>query len=204
MPWSTVKNFGFRATSGYVTDGSNDTYVLLSTTYPTTRTVGGDSVTFGWESAPDNENNRTTLYAPHLAGANNKNPGGSSECVFRVDLPSAGDYRIRLAMGDPSTPIGYFSDIRDTASVLTTYGSATGAASDLRDATDVDRFAYNWTANNQPSDQTFSTSVFRYVLRPMTSAYNGICCVSIEQLSGGASRVHLLNGKLGFPLAGKL
>lgn len=187
MPWSTAKGFGFRSTSGYVTDATNDTYVLLATTYPTTRTVGGDSVTFGWETAPDDSRDRTTSYSPGIAGFNFQNAGGSDR-VFRIDLPSAGDYRLRAAFGDPAgNAQGYYVDIRDTSSVLYTLGSATSTqVNALIDPNGTDHYAFNWDANNTTRDSTFSTTIFRVAMRPMTALNNSISYIQLEQLSGGS------------------
>lgn len=206
MTWSTAKGFGFRATSGYVTDATNDTYVLLATSYPTTRTVGGDSITFGWESAPDDERDRDTTDS-RIAGMNFKNAGGSED-IFRVDLPAAGDYRIRLAVGDFNAPQGYFFDIRDTTTALLTLGSATSAQTrNFIDTVGGDYYPFlnpDWPTNNATADYTFGTTIFRYVMRPMTALLNCIAYIQLEQLSGSASRVNSLTGKLGFPMIGKL
>lgn len=188
MTWATAKGFNFRATSTYVTDGTNETYVLPGTSYPTTRTVGGESVTFGWETAPDDSRDRNTAIVT-LAGMNFRNAGGSED-VFRVDLPSAGDYRIRIAAGDRDNPQGYYFDVRDTTTTLFTVGSATTGHSggkNFADATGVEHYTANYVANNATVDDTFSTSIFRFALRPMTSLTNCIAHIQIEQLSAAAS-----------------
>jgi hypothetical protein len=88
----------FRSTSGYVTDGAGQTYVLATDTYPTTR--GG--VTFGWETpGPTGHANRSTSLDVRLAGIGYRvNSSGGAAGIFRVALPATGTYNLRLAMGD--------------------------------------------------------------------------------------------------------
>src|SRR5271157_1234180 len=89
------QGFDFRNTSTFVTDPPGDTYVLPSTTYPTT--VNG--VTFGW-TTPNlvQARDRSTSVDPRLAGINFVSNG--SPATFYVDLPSAGTYNLSLALGD--------------------------------------------------------------------------------------------------------
>src|SRR5208337_2579148 len=92
------QGFDFRNTAGFVSDPPGDTYVLPTTTYPTT--VNG--VTFGW-TMPNlvQARDRSTSVDPRLAGINYVNNG--SPATFYVDLPSAGTYGLSLVMGD----VGY-------------------------------------------------------------------------------------------------
>src|SRR5271157_5226820 len=89
------QGFDFRNTSTFVTDPPGDTYVLPSTTYPTT--VNG--VTFGW-TTPNlvQARDRSTSVDARLAGINFVSNG--SPATFYVDLPSAGTYNLSLALGD--------------------------------------------------------------------------------------------------------
>jgi hypothetical protein len=91
------KGFNFRQTSGFVTDGANETYVLSGDSYPATR----NGVTFGWEDAPSGDRDRNSGIDRRLAGMNFvSSAAGASAYRFRVDLPAAGDYAVRLAIGD--------------------------------------------------------------------------------------------------------
>ena len=93
------QGFDFRNTSTFVTDPPGDTYVLPSTTYPTT--ING--VTFGWTtSSLVRGRDRSTSVDPRLAGKDYPNNG--SPATFYVDLPSAGTYSVALAMGDEGYP----------------------------------------------------------------------------------------------------
>jgi len=93
------QGFDFRNTSNFVDDPPGDTYVLPSTTYPTT--ING--VTFGWTtSSRVRGRDRSTSVDPRLAGKDYPNNG--SPATFYVDLPSAGTYSVVLAMGDEGYP----------------------------------------------------------------------------------------------------
>jgi hypothetical protein len=89
------QGFDFRSTSSFVTDPPGDTYVLPTTTYPTT----ANGVTYGWvKTLLVHGRNRSTSDDPRLAGINFVANG--SPATFYVDLPSAGTYNLSLALGD--------------------------------------------------------------------------------------------------------
>lgn len=88
MSWD--KGFNFRATSGFVVDGANETYVL-GDAYPTTR----NTVTFGWGTALPTAD-RAGGIDRRLAGINYNN----ATTTFQIDLPSTGTYVIHMAAGD--------------------------------------------------------------------------------------------------------
>lgn len=189
MTW--VAGFNFRATSGYVTDASDETYVI-GDSYPTTRTINGTSVTFGWESVPgDGTRNRTTnsSYAPELSGIAQVQSGqASSEYIFRVDLPAAGDYSIRLGAGDAgnlgSNPV--FFAVRDTTTDLITQSQTTPTG--FLDASLVDRTtAALWKSNNVAVTKTFSTTIFRFACKRPTSGSSCIAHIKITQAATSSS-----------------
>jgi uncharacterized membrane protein len=92
-PWSI--GFDFRNTASYVTDPPGDTYVLSTTTYPTTF----DGTNYGWTNTNlVQSRNRSTSVDPRLAGINLAANG--SPATFDVQLPSPGTYNLSLAMGD--------------------------------------------------------------------------------------------------------
>lgn len=93
--WGLAKGFNFRFTSGYVTDGPNEAYVLTATAYPTTRIVGGETVTFGWTLAPGSSLDVDSTVDRRLAGYGEY----SQSRNFRVEIPFAGLYDFRLAVG---------------------------------------------------------------------------------------------------------
>ncbi len=89
------RGFDFRSTATFVTDPSGDTYVLSTTAYPTK----GNGITYGWlQTSLVQARDRNAGLDPRLAGVNLATNG--SPATFYVDLPSAGTYRVSLAMGD--------------------------------------------------------------------------------------------------------
>src|SRR5205809_595690 len=92
MSWD--KGFNFRDSIGYVTDGTNETYVRdTGDVYPVTR----NAVTFGWNSNLGGAD-RNSAIDRRLAGLNYSSPGTSF--TFQVDLTAPGTYDISLALGD--------------------------------------------------------------------------------------------------------
>ena len=152
----------FRATSGYVTDGADETYVLGTDSYPTTR--GG--VTFGWESgfSSANTRNRDTSPDRRIAGIHFDTDGNA---VFRVDLPSAGTYSVRLAQGDNSVNNSAGGELRDDATTKITISTATlnslGGVGAV-DATNTWYSRTNWPSSNSAVSVVFSSSICRFAL----------------------------------------
>ena len=151
MAWD--KGFNFRATSGFVTDGSNETYVLEEM-YPTTR----NGVTFGWNAGLQTRDRNSSLDR-RLAGSHFTNNTGTQR-VFRVDLPSAQDYVISLALGDAQYAQAYlYWQLLDNTNSLAIIDDTDGTAgSHFDDATGVDRTAAAWPADNLTITKTFATT----------------------------------------------
>lgn len=120
-----------RATSGFIADGTGNTY-SLGEAYPTTR--GG--FTFGWSSSvAANTRDRATSYGPHYAGLCFQPNSGGATVDFKVDLPSgAGAYNIKIVSGDYSSEQNSKLILKDGASVIATLNGAT-AAGQIMDAT---------------------------------------------------------------------
>jgi hypothetical protein len=181
----------FRNTSGFVTDATG-TYVLNTEAYPTTR----DGYTFGWSAGIDGTDRSgadrdAAVTDKRLAGINYAAVSGT-QCKFRVDLPAAGDYTVRLAIGDT----GF--DQSGQRQVFTVYDNvtsklvidkATGPAQDhYYDATGVDRTEAAWPASNLPSAAiTFASTIFNlFVGDPATS---GTCVLAHMQIASSGSAV---------------
>src|SRR5678816_4027126 len=133
--------FNFRATSGFVTDGAEQTYVLTADTYPTTR--GG--FTFGWVILNDSPTavDRDSGIDVRLAGINYLPGYGGvgilSQSYFRVDLPTTGSYTIHLALGDTFSKTNMRGEVRDSATDLAfVVDAASLSANHWLDATDTD------------------------------------------------------------------
>lgn len=146
----------FRATSGYVTDAAGETY-SLGEAYPTTR--GG--VTFGWSvNLTSQTRDRFTTGDRRLAGLAFTN---SLSDYFRIDLPAAGLYDVHLAMGDHGNMQQCRWDLKDTTSILKSYGTVTHdvPAANYCDASDVIRSEANWPSQEIKTTQTFATTQLR-------------------------------------------
>lgn len=158
MAWPWEFNFSQTDTGD---NPSTSTYVI-GDAYPTTRTINGVSVTFGWEDSIDSRN-RAGGIDIRLDGINF--PTGN-QAKFRVDLPSPGTYEIRIANGDQGSSQGaQHVEFRDNASTLVTLDDAGGTgASHYNDATGVDRTETTWPGSNAASTQVFSSSIFRLVM----------------------------------------
>lgn len=172
--------FNFRASSGYVTDAADDTYVLDSDAYPVTR--GGR--TFGWVTAPAGAVDRTTGSDPRLAGIVYNSTGGAPDDL-QIDL--SGDMTFRVALGDTATGRSAYLDVRDGSGSKVNFAPATsGGAANYVDATGTNRTsAADWVTNNAASAQyTFATNV---VLRLDGDTGNPSCIAhfSLTQAGGG-------------------
>jgi hypothetical protein len=153
------KGFNFRNTSGFVTDGATETYVV-GDTYPVTR----NSVTFGWTNSGNLEvRDRNAAVDARFAGLNRFTDFGLVAITFRVDLPAAGTYDIRLALGEEQNarPNAYSYKILDNASTLTTISgvSLTSSAATFRDAANGGPYSIaNWPGSNTAYSGVFATT----------------------------------------------
>ena len=122
-PSWTVIGINFRATSGYVTDGTDETYCLgQDDPYPVSR--GG--ATFGWVTTyGDMKRDRNSSLDRRLAGQN-QNPNSGSQIEFQLDLDPAYTYTVRVALGDASSNQGYtYAQVKDGSNVRFTVDSGT-------------------------------------------------------------------------------
>jgi hypothetical protein len=178
MSWD--KGFNFRASSNYVSDGANETYVQNTLDqYPTTR----NGVTFGWTSTNGglDGRDRSTSVDRRLAGMNFIS--GSTATTFQVDLPSSGQYNVSLAMGDD----GFAQNtvkvvIKDGASALLTIGPHNTVAGSFYDATDSNIADTSWPANNSPATLTFTGTTLNLDL---TGTVGVIAHLFVSQVSTG-------------------
>jgi len=168
MAWD--KGFNFRDTSGFVTDGTDETYCLKEN-YPVTR----NSVTFGFTDGlgGDRTRDRDNTANRRQAGGHFTNSSGSQDrvLVFRVDLPAAGDYIIRVSVGDrTNTRINQKAEVFDnTTSKGVIVNDASCASDHYVDATNVERTSdTDWGTNNASTTITFASTTF--VLKIGTTA----------------------------------
>lgn len=195
MAWD--KGFNFRATSGYVTDGTNETYVFASDAYPVTR----NGVTFGWDGIGAGQaRDRDSTIDRRLAGIVYQ-PNNGSQYNFRVDLEAADDYIINLAMGDTEYAQTYqYYRFIDNTTVLRTIDDTDGTLQDnYDDATGVNRTEALWPADNAPDTQTFSSTIFKLLIgspvsQTLSTTVTHLFLSRSLTLTGRISRYHNLNG----------
>jgi hypothetical protein len=128
MPFAASINF--RGTAGLITDPAGQTYSLAEA-YPTSR--GG--LTFGWSGGSVGPADRADFapYVPEFSGVNSA-VAAAGAADFRLDLPAAGTYAVRLALGDASyAQPSLYCSLHDGATgallASVTAGSATEAVS---------------------------------------------------------------------------
>lgn len=147
---ATIAKLNFRLTSGYVTDGAGETYVLGTDAHPTTR--GG--VTFGYVDVGGGApvaGDRSTSYGSRFAGRINYKRDSNT---FRVDLAN-GAYDLRASMGAVTASATVELIIWDGAEsdgiVLANWlNGSSGAAGQGVDFTKVARAFATWDADVAP------------------------------------------------------
>lgn len=167
-----VENFAFRDTDAYCTDPTDTQSARCRNgtgsdqIYPVTNA----GVTFGFVGATpqtDCRRDRTTSNCSvGLAGMMFYTNNTTNWYDFRVDLPAAGTYDIRCALGDPSNGRSRQQiRIYDTSSLLATIGSTTTTgAGQFLDCTSTDASpvlhtsAANWASGNTALRLVFSTT----------------------------------------------
>lgn len=163
----------FRATSSFVTDSTNETYVI-GDAYPTTRA----GVTFGWESGftLTNIRNRNASNDRRIAGTHFD---GEGDAIFRLDLPSTGLYEIRLGLGDPggNAAGGVMKDNTTTLFTIATVSSSLN----ILDATGVARTQANWPSQNAAVQHTFASTILRWHVGG-GSGNCGTCHIGVTKL----------------------
>lgn len=166
----------FRATSGYVTDGTGETY-SLGEIYPVTR--GG--YTFGWSvDLTGSSRDRASGNDARLAGLVFTN---NTAHYFRIDLPATGTYDVRVAAGDAAaTGNGALWDLNDTTTVLASLTKDSLTAQHFIDATDVDLINTSWPGSNTKITGVFATTQFRLKCRAVPVANNVIAHIRIDSV----------------------
>lgn len=196
------QGIAFRSTSGYVTDTSPDD-VETSTadtdfgnvsadSYPRTTPQGN---TVGWELGVNQliTRNRNSAHG-RLGGKHQGN-----DATFRLDLPSTGDYSIRVAAGESSYSTPTVSELFDTSSSLGALTSgSTSAGNKFKDATDVERTsAADWEANNAAVTKTFTTTICRFLVGVTDTTDGTFAFLSVASAGGGGDpEGSLVGGKL--------
>jgi hypothetical protein len=185
-----IKEFNFRNTSGYCTDGANATYALCingavtGDAYPVTR----NSVTFGFDPSvfTDCRTDQEVANCDKLAGRHFRNNNGT-QTTFRVDLPNAGTYRIRLALGDNWYSRSNLTvQVYDNATLKRTVSCASTTPGQFCDATGTVRAnAATWISANAAVEDTFATTTFflKIGTASASSDETAIAHLSIEEVT---------------------
>lgn len=152
MSWD--KGFNFRGSAGYVTDGADETYVIASDAYPTTR----NGVTFGLEDTFLFNLDRDATVDRRLAGMLGDFAVGKR---FRVDLLVSGNYAITVALGDAASAQVMRWKLRDNTTELVAWNVTTTNVKEWYDATGVLRTDSSWPATLLWIAQPFLSSICR-------------------------------------------
>lgn len=159
------------------TDPPGMTYVVMEA-YPTTRA----GFTFGWEAlastapgnvcaintSPISVVNRTTSLDVRLAGLHYI--VNANQCSqFRIDVPTAGTYSVRVALGDPSNAFGGCLAVFDGTTLRSTIATnlmvPAGSAADATGTVYTDA---NWPSSNSPISVVVSGTIMRFRLGSST------------------------------------
>jgi len=162
-----MSNFGFnfRSSLGYVTDGANDAFSDPngSDTYPTTETIGGESIVFGMTQRGNSQRSRDrnsgidVRLAGHYGSANN----ATTISIFRVDLPATGNYDITLGANDASYASTCYLKLLDNTTEIIHHSAVSVASGSAMDANGNVYTHANWPSSNTPINHTFtSTTLF--------------------------------------------
>jgi hypothetical protein len=150
----TIASINFRGSSGYVTHGAGQTY-MLGEGFPTVRA----GLTMGWQVGV-NATDRDTGVDPRFAGINWLDGGATND--FTLTLPSTGTYNINYAVGDASggsqgTQITILDNAttRDTSGTMSTSGTEFYDISGTKHATSA-----AWVANSVAKSLVFATTTF--------------------------------------------
>jgi hypothetical protein len=183
--------FNFRATSGYVTDVGAETYVLAES-YPTTRSIGGVSYTFGWDVTNGiDSRDRNSGVNRRLAGMNFvSNTNGGSKPRFRVTLLATGDTTICASFGDQPNTQTHYVRFQENGSTFATISNVTTNTDEFADATGTVRTIGAWDPTGaQCISRTFSSTIFQIEIGdPATTAGNStaVTHLFVNQVTGGA------------------
>lgn len=183
MTWD--KGWNFRGSAGYVTDGTDETYVIASDTSPQTR-IGA---TFQLDIAPGGAIDYNSGIDRRLAGWHEQGSGSGTSTLI-VTLPAAGSWLIRLAVGCN----GFTNDaniiVKDDTSTLFSIAHNNINADTFYDATDVARTsAALWVANNASRTETFATTTFKLLNIATNNRSAVIAHLFLSQVGGGGGFV---------------
>lgn len=154
--------FNFRATSGYVTDGVKEIYVLGETSSQTRK-----GRTFQWDVCGDCSRDRSTGVGSRFAGVNKRSNDGTQN-TWTLTLPETGYYEIRAALGDAtntaSPTYAYFYDDATLIDDIVGVTASPTTADYYIDATGVTLANAAWDAGNTAITHNFASTTFKLVI----------------------------------------
>jgi hypothetical protein len=174
----------FRSTSGYVSDGSGETYQLADI-YPTTR--GG--LTFGYVSTTGvNPRDRNSGINRRIAGMHFISTGTPE---WKLDLPNgAGTYNVWVLLGDNDAGWAHTCVIKDGGTTKATITASTATARWLDANGTNSRTAANIAADTfDPVSVTFSGTTASFVLGNGSGNNSTIAHIAVELSGGGGSSI---------------
>lgn len=172
----------FRATAGYVTDGTGYTYCAADV-YPTTR--GG--TTFGWSGAgalSPLTADRDNTNAAQLAGINYLGFFDPID-TFRIDLPATGAYDIHYAGGDAASGNKIYGAFYDNATLLGSVSSSGLSSNNFLDAVGNSWSAAGWPGSNVALSHTFTSTIFNLLVDNQGSGFPVTASVALISSGGG-------------------
>ena len=201
---SLPQGINFRSTLSYVTDGANEEMENDSggggnANYPHTTANG---IVVGWEttSSTYQARDRNAGNDRRLAGINFNGTAGKFD--YRIDVPSAGNYDIIVAMGDPSYAQTVDCEIFDGASSLgVIISGSTGAANSFKDQRNSTWTAANFFANTSPLTITLTGTILRFRFGSAGGTTGQVAHIKVAASAGAGGlpffmQSDLLNGGL--------
>jgi len=204
MSWSNVKGFNFRESNAFVTDGTNE-IPDIGQTYPRSVTIDSDTFNVGWDTdktlatGTDQVRDRDAAIDRRLAGiAFIGNSSGASK--YRINLPEAGQYQVRIAAGDADSARTLHFRVLDNTTQLVSYQAVETATDQWMDATGVVRTsAADWVSNNAALTVTMSTTALIIEIGTVDGSGSNISAlshVSVVQTGGSSSTVTPTTGSV--------
>jgi hypothetical protein len=151
----------FRNYGPHATDSTHETY-SLGGAYPETR----NSLTFGFtQDRTAGSQDLSWPYDHRLLGCMFRINSGNPVDTFKFNVPSAGNYRVKLASGSNnfSGVNNYIKLCDSSTSVLYTYSTACDTTQCM-DATGVVRLASNWPTTNAYQAVTLAHTQFWVIM----------------------------------------
>lgn len=181
------QGINFRATDGFVSDGANEDGETAVSNYPWT-TAQGNSV--GWiDTSTVTTRDRNSGVDRRFAGMHFQTGGTAAQ--YKILLPSAGNYTIRVACGDydnsQNVTIEVFDDV--TSKGVLCSGTTSGADK-FKDSTNTEYTSTTWPGSNTAATITFASTTC--ILKMPTGANYTLAHLYIDAEGGGASAVQSL------------